>query len=137
MGTHSHHKRAGAQTTHDEEDAGEEFWNTLNKFSKNPDRPRRNNYCIIGGFLAGLAGIVAFAVLASMAANSRNSCQCMSMVKALASGAEKLPDPAICNADSQYMQCVNLYGAQFKLYAGLAGGFAGLFVLSLLLFRYS
>ena len=57
MGTHSHHKRAGAQTTHDEEDAGEEFWNTLNKFSKNPDRPRRNNYCIIGGFLAGLATV--------------------------------------------------------------------------------
>ena len=130
----------GAQSQrHAEKDVeeGEECWNTLNKFSKNPDRPRRNNYCIIAGFLAGLAGIIAFAVLASMAANNKGSCQCMSMVKALAAGAEKMPDPAICNADSQYMQCVTLYGNQFKLYAGLAGGFAGVLVVALLLFRYS
>ena len=131
MGAHNRHNDK------DVEEDGEEFWNTLNKFSKNPDRPRRNSYCIIAGFLAGLAGIIAFAVLASMAANNKSSCQCMSLVKALASGAETLPDPAICNADSQDMQCITLYGGQFKLYAGLAGGFAGVLVVALLLFRYS
>jgi hypothetical protein len=52
------------------------FWNNVNKLSKNQDRPKRNSKFLAVMALAGVVGVVVFAVLAVTTKESRTSCPC-------------------------------------------------------------
>jgi hypothetical protein len=113
----------------------ESFWNNVNKLSKNPDRPKRNSTFLLFLVVVGIAGVVAFSVLATTTQSSKSSCPCANPYKQLGNG-ERIPDISQCEKDMTYMDCYNKKSKQYTMYAGLAGGSAGLLVLSLLLFRY-
>eukprot|EP00877_Chromochloris_zofingiensis_P002274 jgi/Chrzof1/12047/Cz06g19120.t1 len=116
--------------------SSEDFWGSVNKLSKNPDRPKRNSkFIIVLSFLA-VAGIVVFAILATTTASQRDSCPCTTISKTLMNG-DKILDPLVlCQSDEQYKQCYRSRNDKYKLFAGLAGGSAGLLVLALVMFRY-
>jgi hypothetical protein len=58
----------------DEEDGN--FWHSVNKLSKNPDRPKRNSMFLGFLFVASVVGVVVFAVMAVITKDSRTSCPC-------------------------------------------------------------
>lgn len=122
-------------TVYDEEEGN--FWASVNKFSKNPDRPKRNSKFLVFLVLLGCVGVVVFAVLAVLTLNSRNpsGCPCANPYKQLGNG-ERLLDPEQCFKDMTYMACYDNKTRKHALFAGLAGASGGILVLSLLLFRY-
>jgi hypothetical protein len=59
---------------YDEEEGG--FWHSVNKLSKNQDRPKRNSKFLAVLFAIGIVGVVVFSVLAVITKDSRTSCPC-------------------------------------------------------------
>jgi hypothetical protein len=58
----------------DEEDGN--FWHSVNKLSKNKDRPKRNSMFLGFLFLAGMVGVVVFSIMAVITKDSRAQCPC-------------------------------------------------------------
>jgi hypothetical protein len=58
----------------DEEDGN--FWDSVNKLSKNKDRPKRNSMFLGFLFLAGIVGVVVFSIMAVITKDSRAQCPC-------------------------------------------------------------
>lgn len=118
---------------YDEEEGN--FWGSVNKLSKNPDRPKRNSKFLVFLAIVGVVGVVVFAVLAVITKDTRTNCPCANPYKILGNG-EKLLDPEQCLKDMSYVDCYNVRTKKYKMYAGLAGGAGGLLVIAMLLFRY-
>ncbi|KIY98428.1 hypothetical protein MNEG_9535 [Monoraphidium neglectum] len=98
-------------------------------------RPKRNSNFLAFLFVVGVAGVVAFAVLAVTTQNSKNSCPCANPYKQL--GYDRLYDITECHKDNSFMECFNRKTNQWIRYTGLAGGCGALIVLSLAALRYS
>ena len=111
------------------------IWDKFSSLSKNQERPRRNTVCLVALLAGALAGVIVFAVLASITKESRVSCPCANPYKNLGNG-ERILDMTQCEKDMTYMACYNGKSKQYTTFAGLAGGSGGLFVVSLLMYRY-
>lgn len=124
-------------TIHDEEEGEGNFWTSVNKLSRNPDRPKRNSKFLLFLFGIGCVGVVVFAILAVLTINSRNTsgCLCANPYRIVGNG-DKILDTDQCFKDMTYMACYDGKTKQYTMYAGLAGGSGGLLIIALLLFRY-
>lgn len=119
---------------YDEEEGN--FWRSVNKLSRNPDRPKRNSTFLLFLVLVGVVGVVVFSILAVTTKDGRErNCPCANPYRILGNG-ERLLDQTQCEKDQTYMACYTAATKRFTLYAGLAGGSGGLLVLAALLFRY-
>lgn len=108
----------------------------VHNLAKDPSRPKRNTMFSVALAVAGLAGVIAFAVLATQAENRKLACPCTQMIKYLGNG-DRAIDKELCKNDIPYQECLKKETAEWKKWAGLAGGSAGLLILSGLLLRYS
>jgi hypothetical protein len=61
---------------HEEDEESGGFWDNMSRFSKNPDRPKRNSKFLVVLALAGVVGVVVFSILAVTTRDSRTSCPC-------------------------------------------------------------
>jgi hypothetical protein len=126
-----HHQRA-AMVEYEEDQT---FWDKFNTLSKNKERPKRNSFCIVVLAMAGIAGVVVFSILAVTTLNQRTACPCANPYKNLGNG-ERLYDIEQCQKDMTYMACYRKRTQQHTTFAGLAGGFGGLLLITLLMYLY-
>jgi hypothetical protein len=108
----------------------------VHSIAKDPSRPKRNTMFSLFMMVAGLAGMIAFAVLATQAETRKASCPCTQMIKYMGNG-ERTIDKELCKNDVPYQECLKKETATWKQWSGLAGGSAGVCVLGALLLRFS
>ena len=99
-----------------------------------PPPPPPRSHFLVFIFMLGVAGVIAFAILAVTTQNAKLSCPCSNPYKQI--GYERILDMGECQKDNQFMTCTKQKTRQWTLYTGLAGGSGGLLVVALLLMRY-
>jgi hypothetical protein len=97
-------------------------------------RPKRNSHFLVFLFILGVAGVIAFAILAVTTQNSKLSCPCQNPYKQI--GYDRIFDMSECQKDTSFRLCTDRKSRQWTMYTGLAGGSGGLLVVAMLLLRY-
>ena len=97
-------------------------------------RPKRNSNFLVFLFVAGVAGVIAFSILAVTTNASKASCPCANPYKQI--GYERILDLNECQKDNSWRACTELKSRRWTMFTGLAGGSGGLLVVTMLLLRY-
>lgn len=99
-----------------------------------PPRACARSHFLVFLFIAGVAGVIAFAILAVTTQNSKMSCPCANPYKQI--GYERILDMSECQKDNAFKMCTEKKQQLWIRYTGLAGGSGGLLCVALLLMRY-